>query len=531
MIPCPDCCPSCIIATDTFATDLAAFSTAGSPNVTGGLVEMTAGDRLIFTAAAAAVGDGVRIYGYLQKTSSDGTVRLIVAYSDSDNYLFGQLAIASGAGTIRLGKRVGGTETWLTDAVTVDDTSTELDALALLCLSWEPGEVQTPEEFLVSGTPTVSINGGAWASPDNIFLDDGNISSFTLIGAGATDALGGSGFTGLSVPPGSTIDGIAVGIECRYTAIGATSVTLTDLLLYDRNSNQVGDDRGTGQAVGTTYGVIGSGGAADDWNAGLTWEDINSPNFQVQIRFTADGGAIIDVDYIAVDIYFTTPARQPGCLRLSRTNAGSPFTAECITEYSAENPDDGLQAGAAVTSGDFEATELHCEYLQSVSRPTCGVCTCDAEEGEPCDCCDPDFPPASAYVIDLGVGGWTDDICGFCNTVAGEYELTSQASCSWGYTEATDCPGSSGGTCYPNYLVMSLRLVADGSTCKWQFQIGGPGICDPGDTQLGILVIYESSAMASDEDCQDMPVTLNKVTDVNDVCGGNLPASITLEAV
>jgi hypothetical protein len=83
---------------------------------------------------------------------------------------------------------------------------------------------------------------------------------------------------------------------------------------------------------------------------------------------------------------------------------------------------------------------------------------------------------------------------------------------------------------------LELRLVAQSSgACKWQLLVDFHVLinvavgCNPPRPSPS-YALYESAPMASDEDCQTMPVTLTKVIDrPGDSCGGALPNTVILD--
>lgn len=520
------CSPNCVIATDTFATDLSAFSTTGSPTVSAGSLVLNSGDGVVFTAAASSVNDAVRIYGTVDTSDDPATLRLEVAWSDASNNLYGEIDVDTTVWTIKVGRRLAGSDTDYTTALTIDAPT--LPAVA--CLSWEPGEVQTPESFILGDLDGTVVTHTSWTNPTNILTDNGSEATYNFGAVGVSNFINVFGFP-VAVPPGSTIDGIEVGIEARRSpSIGTALEFDTVRLLGDwAYGGGVSDNLAAATSISGTSTLYGFGGPTNTWGiTDLSWEHLNA-GFTVQIALElttgpTGGQGLIDHAYIA--IYYTTPERQPGRLRLS-------IDGTCVTEYAAESPAAGLRAGVRSTGGDWDLTDLSYEYLLSASRPTCGICTCTTgdDDAEPCDCCDPDFPPASAYVLDFGAGGLTDDECGFCDEIAGEIELTAAASCLWVYSDPVTCNPPSF-DCNPSSLEYHLSLVDDGGGgCKWRATINLLALQDPADSCGELFAVYESASIASDEDCQTVPATLNLVASGNSYCGGSWPDPITLEAV
>lgn len=519
---CPNCgCApvDCTIVTVNPFADLDAFTQIGTVTIASGAAVLETGEGLVTIAGSTNFYDPVIFRITASTAGASGTIRLVVAYLDADNYLFGEFSFSGSSGTLRLGIREGGVETWLTDAVTVEDTA-DLGDSTDFSLCWVPGEVQSGGAYFVVCEALTKSGVGSWDDPPT---------TYTMLANTTTDAVTYEDYPCLSLPPGSTIDDIYVEIEAVIDM--ATDVRLLDIYL-EIGGVQIGN-RTPNAAVGTTLSAVGDGGTLTDWGVAagdLTWENINVLAVAFTFRGGADaGGTQLSIADSTINVEFTTPDRQPGRLTLSRGNVTA-VTVDCAREFSAEAPGEGKKAMVLSGAGEWSVASLDYSYHLSASKPSCPSCACTTDSPESCVCCDVDYPPAMEYVIDLGVGGWTDDICGFCDTVAGEYLLTADRSCGWSYVEEAECPANAGGLCYPRVLEFNLRLESDGESCKWVFVLWTAAVCSPDQSILSGIAVYESAALATSQDCQLLPVTLSKTIDVNEVCGGNLPATITLEA-
>lgn len=191
----------------------------------------------------------------------------------------------------------------------------------------------------------------------------------------------------------------------------------------------------------------------------------------------------------------------------------------------------GLDAGTVnYTNASFEKHgDLH---------EGCNVCGALCE-----DCCDPAVPPFPFYRVDLGAGGWTDARCAQCNELLGEYIVDYLSACHWRYTDTNYCALDISvcnlcGTTAD--LQIDLELIGSAPSCSWRVTVTlTPSPIDPSCgapcTTL-TRVVYDSGTLADDQQCQTLPVTLNKTTEfgitggVLSICGGTMPASITLEA-
>ena len=490
---------------------------------------LNSGDGVVFTAAAASVNDAVRVYGTVDTSDDPATLRLEVAWSDASNNLWGEVDVDTTVWTIKVGRRLAGVDTDYVTALTIDAPTMP----AVACLSWEPGEVQTPESYILSGLNGTIVEdpSAGWTNDTNILTDNGSETTYNFGAVGTGTFINVYGFP-VSLPPGSTIDGISVGIEARRSpSIGTALEFETVRLIGDWSYNSgASDNIAAATSIAGTATLYGFGGTTNTWGiTDLSWEHVNNPStFGVQIALkltTGPTGGQGLIDYVQLDIYYTTPERQPGRLRLSLGGA-------CITEYAAESPAAGLKAGIRSTGGDWDVADLSYEYLLSASRPTCGECDCTgggSGDAENCDeCCVEGFPPKAGYVVDLGAGGWTGDSfdecpgLGDCPDAAGEIEVSTADPCHWNYFgPANQCDAAS-----PRLEVtVVLAENPSGGQCQWRatikFATGGPADWP--------TAYYASASIATNEDCATMPVTLNKVSENNQNCGGTLPATITID--
>jgi hypothetical protein len=547
----PSCCScgGCEIGTDAFDGSLSQWSTTGSPSTSGGLLTMTSGDRVIFTPEPASASSGVHVETHPETADGTAKVRLIAGYTDASNYLFGELAIAGGEGTLRLGEKIAGTESWLTLAKTVEDTGSELNDRSTLELCWTPGAALVPEgRWQGPAFPRSARNA---AGPEEAWINEGNIQQMDSTSANCiilndgdeTRILIAETF-GINVPAGSTIDGIKVGINCEDASTSnpeaPSEIEFTEIILLDGSGASVGDNKAPiGTPIPLELAEVTVGGSADDWNAGLTWEDVNSPLFGVAIKFTwDDSGATtsrgVDVDYVALTLWYTTPDRRAGRLRLAYTNTAAPNATDCVTDLNVTS-DDGLKTGIEVTAGSFDFTDYTLSYQLSDSRPSCPDCGCTASGGgEPCGCCDDE--PEESYVIDMG-GTLSDDECE-CSQIPQSFVVDNIGECVWGYEQEIDCDDE--GFDHDAIFAGTLRLLEDETGCYWEayLHITGSGttIQDPSNPDQDVFngaesdALYESDYITAGDCFTDLPMTLNLIAgDTAGVCSSAWPASITLD--
>lgn len=542
MIPCPNCCgtdPCTIVTVNPFA-DLDAFTQIGTVTITSGAAVLETGEAIVTVAGPTNFYDPVILTLTASTEDSSGTLRLGLAFVDTDGYLFGEYDFAGTTGTLRLGKREGGSEEWLTDAVEVEDT-TNLGDLATLILCWVPGEVQEGGSFELFGATGLTIvdAGTTWVNKDNVQVEDGSPAQYPYVAGGNSESLSMINFP-IVLPPGTIIDGIELTVKIRDGSEASSAIRLLQVQLLDGTGTAVGDIEGEAgvTAFNPAWSTYEYGSPTSILNSGITWEDVNSPlfGFYIIVENQDEFERQAEVDYMAIDLYYTTPDLQPGRLTLSRGNVGS-VTVDCARAYNVTAPGEGKQAMVRSGSGTWDVASLNYQYHESEDKPSCPACECTIETIQACvNCCDPSFPPAAAYVVDFGAGGWTDDECERCDFISGEividlfFGLTEGGSCTWYFAVGglEDCTV---------VMFLSLRYDEDEEACYWRLVVGAYTYAAlPGggfSTASNSVAVYESDFLESGEDCQT-EVTLDKVSeahwgDAGPSCSGALPATVAME--
>lgn len=138
-------------------------------------------------------------------------------------------------------------------------------------------------------------DGPAWSSPGNITADDATNASVTITAVQISDGLVARAF-GFAIPAFSTINGVEVQWDRNTTCVGNLWLTKDAVTL-----------NGTGKAVAGGSGVESDIGAPDDvWGNTLTYSDVNSSLFGVQILMS-DVAATTTVDAVWMKVYYTAP--------------------------------------------------------------------------------------------------------------------------------------------------------------------------------------------------------------------------------
>jgi hypothetical protein len=533
MVPCCGC--SCTIYTNDFSAALSGFTTTGTPSTSGGLLVMTAGDRVIATTTPSSASDSIHLTTGALTTDATATLRLICAWVDSSNYLFGEVSRAAGAITLRLGQVAGGVSTWLTDAVTVQDTGAELDERHVISLCWTPGPVLEEEAVEQSLLPwRADDSGGDWSDESEILEYEASAATSGFgVGEAETDIILAS--FQFAFAPGFVPEEVAVGWQADHSPVDPVDVTDSFAQLFD-DSGFVGTNQATEAYSLGENGIdpVTNGGydPLDTWDATLTDEIVNSATFGVGLRFKrsdTDFGSTVNLYHVTMSIRGTVPERRVGRLTLAYGNTSIAET-DCVTDYAVVLTGDGLDgkaAGLAVTAGDWDFDAFTLSYLLSDSRPTCPSCGCTVDAAEPCDCCDE--TPLAEYVVDLGAGGWTDDDCTNCDEVAGEYVVTAYEACRWHYFE--DIGICTGDVARVGELRIVVSLRESGTQCLWSVTVSYTRIIGGVGTQ-STTARYESDLLDEGVCDDDFPLTLNKVFDGSSAdppCGGAMPATITID--
>lgn len=520
MGPCCSTAVNCIIAENDFSANLDNMTiVSGSPSVSGGVLNMAAGDEVVFDDAATSSSHDLRFHTFADLSSSPGQLRLTIGT------LYGELDISGGAGTIQVGSSAGA----LSGTVTLDDTGADLLANNEIALCWKPGALETSQEYTAGGEPAAAT-GTSWTDPGNIAFGVAGDALY-LVDDTATNALVGTDFFTLrSIPAGSTINEVRASITLGTTGIADVADDTITLVADDGTTFS---DKATGALVPSgSPGVMNYTWTSADWT-GLTWQTVVSTGFGLSGQWICPNTGESDqltVSKYSLAVDYTTPDRQPGTLTFTYRN-NSTGNTQCVQVSNATNT--ALTGGIKATTGTWAFTEATFHTIVSASHPDCPDCDCD-ETGGTVDsgcCCPSATPPNQFYEADFGVGGWVDSsCCTGCDTVENAFILRFERNtddagpglgCLWGYNDSltTGCA-----------LRINLWLRGDGvSQCKWYLDVhitGNPNNCT---NPQAVAATYESSALDTDG-CQDT-VTLTKVDDVSgDVCTGTLPNTISLSA-
>lgn len=161
---------------------------------------------------------------------------------------------------------------------------------------------------------------------------------------------------------------------------------------------------------------------------------------------------------------------------------------------------------------DATGRPIKCEDCPCGERPTvsCGGCT---------------QPVPAEITVDLGAGGWINNLCNDCETIAGEYVLSnigSGFSCTFRYTESV-CPFPWTNCGTDTFLTVQAQVFS--GSCNVSVTLSRPlaSNCGLAETRAAY------SAAFSDSTCREL-LELTKTSEaVGTYCTGSLPNTITVD--
>ena len=160
---------------------------------------------------------------------------------------------------------------------------------------------------------SVSFTGAddPWSNPDRAVSSNNQYATATIGGSSdVTYYLRATGF-GFSIPAGSTIDGIQIGIERNAICVGSCTSNVRDYRVRMVKGGTIGttDRADTSTNWPTSDATATYGGAGDLWGTTWTVADINNAATGVVISATRTSGGdkTARVDYISMIVYYTPP--------------------------------------------------------------------------------------------------------------------------------------------------------------------------------------------------------------------------------
>ena len=203
-----------------------------------------------------------------------------------------------------------------------------------------------------------AATGTSWVSLTNVYVNDGNATTYAISALTSSTQLTGTGYgLDFSIPAGSTIVGVQVDID----AWSSSSDTYLDTLKINTTGNGDSTTKTDASVYGTVDGDIRSyGGASDLWGySSITEADIETISVEYIAKNTNGSGTrTVSVDVIWVTVYYTTsggPTIYYGNALLQSTNtltSEGTYTGPATVHYGNAL----LQETATLTAeGDYTA--------------------------------------------------------------------------------------------------------------------------------------------------------------------------------
>lgn len=530
-------------------SELEKYDTSGSVDLdeANGLLNLGAGGRIITKVGAQALTDPQWVRTHAKREGGDPAEFMLVAgYKDINNFYWGKPVydVAGNLLELFVGRRINGNDDTFGDGVTAfDDTEAAERGHYQFCLI--PPQPREPTSEITNVTPLAGTVEGVDAP--ELLACDGVTADFGL--SNVTPTKGCSVlFPADIVQPGSTIDGIEFGVKCSATQ----SQTITGSI-----SVTAGGAGGSGPAFVVPATLASFGGGSPTTNFGATAADVNS-GMAVSASFTRDTGPaadVVSVDCFGLTIYYTTPDKTRGRVTLSYMNmeTGATPQFQCVTaEFDEELT--GKKAGIIDNEGSWSFTDFSFKYHYSADKPECPRCTCDA--GSCIQCCADDLPPSKEYSLDLTAFDLQtpDEVCATehpCEGITGVvviggddvYQIgpaplalliNGTLPCNWEMQRWMRCD-----TLSPlvriRYHLSLTHATTPPYDCQWTLLVEVISAVAFVTRNLCSSAAIYVGELASDQDCQTMPVVLNKVDEfrggdgVVDCCTGDFPDSIVLD--
>jgi len=151
----------------------------------------------------------------------------------------------------------------------------------------------------------------AWVNPGNVVSDNATEAAITAATYDSPDIsqiLVCSNF-GLSIPSGSTINGITVEIDRRSIIASSGKDFRVQLANGTTFASLVGNNKAVPATIWPTTSTVASYGATNDtWASGLTADQLSAAAFAVMISCQANiANADVGIDFVRVSVDYTPP--------------------------------------------------------------------------------------------------------------------------------------------------------------------------------------------------------------------------------
>lgn len=372
VLPCPDCCPGCVI--DAFDPDgsLIEFTIdTGSWSIVDGRLTISGAGRITLNAApAGGEEDSVKIKTKLRCTA-DGTAWVTLAENADGDRLGVGVTAAGDCITFRLATlNDAGTPDYLTQPVACFVTSSAEQVEWEIC--WVQGAAIDPGGDTLASSGCGAFAGApSWANEIEATGDADDVGAIgDMSDPDVTATFTASQFS-ITLPAGAIISRVLAAVRCRWEPLsGISTITLDEL--YVSNGVISGDNLGGSTVDPLNYQELGG----EDFNFVIEAADVPD-NVVVNGAFSvpAGGSNSVSVDAVILEIHYTGPDHEQGTLTATATAvAGMPpggYSGKAMA--AARLYWKGSQAGLTVESGDWDA-QTFIYYYEFHTLPECPTC-------------------------------------------------------------------------------------------------------------------------------------------------------------
>ena len=157
--------------------------------------------------------------------------------------------------------------------------------------------------FTQATSPDRSGEDGNWHDEEDALIDNSETAYCKVEGYCYGEWLYLYNLSAISIPAGSTIDGIQLMIKRKANRTNHISDSSLKLAI---NESQSGDDKASSNTWSYSSETVYYGGAEDLWGTTYDIDDVTDSNFGIMLSVDADRwGTHAYVYYMAIKIYYT----------------------------------------------------------------------------------------------------------------------------------------------------------------------------------------------------------------------------------
>jgi hypothetical protein len=522
---------------------------------------------LASTSTSLGDADQVQMHVALNFDTVGDIARGIIGYVDTSNYYFAEVRVTEDLVFLRLGQRVSGTTTYLTnEAAQIEDagvwgkgedfilricydrTTDELKANTYTTEGAMIGQFSTatvtlPATYAI-GLATVTQTGqinflsvdfypcGTCSNRCEVVDDDFNRSTV------------GENWDVRSGAFSTTWDGVSASGVLNANSANSLLICKSFLSEFPESIN---DYAQVTQATVTLFpggSIILVCGYQNDSNYYFARYDLSTDGKTETLRlYIRNGGSNVQLgSNLTARTYVTGQTSVTNVMRLCYTSFG--VTIELQTGHRIEVANatrTGMQAGIGTFSSTGNTTATFFTYGilgsdtgygETFPAGSCRTCT------PSCSSCHATYPAPLEMEIDIGTG-WTDNTCD-CDSIPGVYILRYTGGCCWRYVRNNFCVYTRCSTTNAvHQLNVTLCVATSGSNLVWTLTVSTSVTGGTIDPCSPVETIYQATVAKTDDGCQNPPASLaltatnNLVATISGVkvCNGTSPATVGLTAL